>query len=151
MDTMNKADQKAIEAHLGWWGFRPIPVYPQPGIFETTTAAIDDWPDGETRVITSGMIEDLLSAPAFDWRDVLARVDADREARAKATGWGQPNGGTYHYFRPDEDSDGWLGSRPVKSACGSIKLLLTVSDMQIRATAEVGHRCKTCLSRMKED
>lgn len=152
MDTINKADEKATAAHFAWYGYDRIPLYPQPGIFETTIAAIDGWPDGKTRIITSGMIEDLLSAPAFDWRDVLARIDSDREARARVTGWGQPNDGAYHYFTPDEPEAGWPGSRPVRSACGSIKLLMAVSTMRIVAEPDAdapGVPCKTCLSRMR--
>lgn len=96
-DEQDLANFKASQAHYEWYGWDRLPIHPQPGVFETTTAVIDRYPDGETTIITPGMIESLLAQPKFDWREVLRRTD-DQWATTKGRGWSEVDG-VYHCFR----------------------------------------------------
>ena len=86
-----------------------IPAFPR---FEEITALVDS--DIEPRVITAEEIERILEQPRLDWRDVLARVDAEYYT-AKRVGWGKPNRARrWHYFRPG----GGAGWNEIESLCG---------------------------------
>lgn len=54
----------------------PIPVYPDPDFFSTTIAENEDG-----SIVTAGLIEPILDAPPWDFRDALAAADREIEAR----------------------------------------------------------------------
>lgn len=121
MDTENRADRKAAQAHYEWYGYDRVPLHPQPGIFETT--------EGHEEILR------LLAQPRFDWRLVLVRSD-DQWATRTGRGWA-PVEGVYHLFGPRPE-----GPRKMFSVCGERRIM---AGRPLRYTAAGEDRCGDCL------